>query len=377
MSVKRVFVEPAWKLPLYTYELNENPPKGYTFVIPVRSGRPIFSNSYSQLLYDLQAGFSRITPLQLGISMIRSLSSRSVDLTWSLTHVRFHDSPWILDMATEQPHLLISPYAKIKGYRTLIRRYLLKKSCRKIICWCKIGKDAILSAYGQDLEDKVVAMYWGVSKKDYTKSAISQKINILFINSGNMNNEQHFVDKGGLELLKAIKILMNNYKNFSIMIRSGLDIGLKNAFSKFQNIRIIDAMLSREELDAIWRAGDLFVMPNRYNTPAKVFLEAMSYGLPIITTDIWANPELVRHGETGLLVRHPYTSTYNKCLSPNMTNKPNESIVKGLVEAISYLLEDESLRVKMGKKARSLVDNGPFSIESRNERLSRVLDQSV
>jgi glycosyltransferase involved in cell wall biosynthesis len=42
-------------------------------------------------------------------------------------------------------------------------------------------------------------------------------------------------------------------------------------------------------------ASDLESMP-------RVLLEAMAFGIPVVATDVWGIPELVRHGENGLLV---------------------------------------------------------------------------
>jgi glycosyltransferase involved in cell wall biosynthesis len=64
-------------------------------------------------------------------------------------------------------------------------------------------------------------------------------------------------------------------------------------------------------------------------------LEAMSWGLPAITTPVGGIPEVVTHNETGLLV------------------DPGD--VQQLTEALQSLIEDESLRLKLGSAARQRV----------------------
>jgi 2-deoxystreptamine N-acetyl-D-glucosaminyltransferase/2-deoxystreptamine glucosyltransferase len=47
---------------------------------------------------------------------------------------------------------------------------------------------------------------------------------------------------------------------------------------------------------------DLLVLPSQYEEMGSVLVEAMVAGLPVVATDVGGIPEVVRHGETGLLV---------------------------------------------------------------------------
>ncbi len=49
-------------------------------------------------------------------------------------------------------------------------------------------------------------------------------------------------------------------------------------------------------------AADIFALATRYEGWANVFLEAMSCGVPVVTTDVCGNAEVVKNQETGLLV---------------------------------------------------------------------------
>jgi len=49
-------------------------------------------------------------------------------------------------------------------------------------------------------------------------------------------------------------------------------------------------------------ASDVFALATRFEGWANVFFEAMACGLPVITTDICGNAEVVKNGENGLLV---------------------------------------------------------------------------
>ncbi len=58
----------------------------------------------------------------------------------------------------------------------------------------------------------------------------------------------------------------------------------------------------RTDVDEILRAADIFVLPSHREGLPRSIIEAMASGLPVIATDIAACRELVREGETGLLV---------------------------------------------------------------------------
>jgi glycosyltransferase involved in cell wall biosynthesis len=57
-----------------------------------------------------------------------------------------------------------------------------------------------------------------------------------------------------------------------------------------------------EELASIYASADLFVFPSLSDTFGNVLLEAMASGLPAVAFDVAGPRDVVRHGETGLLV---------------------------------------------------------------------------
>ncbi len=85
-------------------------------------------------------------------------------------------------------------------------------------------------------------------------------------------------------------------------------------------------------LERLYQQADIFVLPSYKEGFGIVLLEAMYYGLPIVTTNISAIPELVRDGETGLLV------------SPGNSQE--------LATALATLIEHPGIRKDLGHASR-------------------------
>lgn len=59
---------------------------------------------------------------------------------------------------------------------------------------------------------------------------------------------------------------------------------------------------TRDDVPELMRSFDLFALPSLNEGISNTVLEAMASGLPVVATNVGGNPELVREGETGLLV---------------------------------------------------------------------------
>lgn len=109
----------------------------------------------------------------------------------------------------------------------------------------------------------------------------------------------------------------------------------------------------RDDIPALLRAFDIFVLPSLGEGISNTILEAMASGLPVVATRVGGNPELVQDGVTGRLVP-----------SADPT---------AMADTLSELLAQSELRVRFGTAGRERVVQ-EFSIEHMVERYSQVYD---
>ncbi|MBB6283337.1 glycosyltransferase family 4 protein [Geobacillus subterraneus] len=104
--------------------------------------------------------------------------------------------------------------------------------------------------------------------------------------------------------------------------------------------------------------ADVFVCSSQWHEPlARVHYEAMAAGIPVVTTNRGGNAEIVRHGQTGLVV----------------DDYANE---QAFAEAISDLFEQRTLARRMAETAREMVEAN-FQFEHVAGRLEVVYNEAL
>jgi len=87
----------------------------------------------------------------------------------------------------------------------------------------------------------------------------------------------------------------------------------------------------------VWRRAAIAVLPSTYGEGVpKALLEAAACARPIVATDVPGCREVIRPGETGILVR------------------PRD--IGGLADAIAALADDPARRSAMGRAGRVLIE---------------------
>ena len=149
-------------------------------------------------------------------------------------------------------------------------------------------------------------------------------------------------DKGAVHLLRAMQQLWQAGGNATLVV-AGQPIMPSTFEGVFDELpaehrvhtRRLGPVSGQPKQDML-AATDIFVLPSRVDSFGIVYLEAWSYGLPVIGCRAGGVPDVIDDGQDGLLVSF--------------------GNVGGLAEAIKLLLGDEERRKALGNRGKAKVE---------------------
>jgi glycosyltransferase involved in cell wall biosynthesis len=387
--MKRVCLQPLWKVRTDHQWLMANPPPGYEFF--TRQGIEASAIKLTGRVDLIRIFWYRLAKAGVPLHLMKAYLDKfrpppaGTELTWAVARLVFRREPWVLDLLTELPAVLVGTEWHFERWKSITRRCLLSPYCRKIVCGTQANREALVKSLDNEaLEQKTRVVYTAVPGKEFTKShSDNSRCRLLFVNSANLSGE--FELKGGKEALETFVALRQRYPDLEMVVRSDVPRNIERRYGGAPGLRFIQEMLPWESLEKEFQAADIFFLPTHI-TPYAVFLDAMSYELPVVTTDVWCNRELVDDGRTGLLV--PKSSLASEFLpeapwartrefAKKVVKQVDPKMVGALVTKLSFLIENPESRRQMGRAGRREVEEGRFSMARRNEALKRVLDEAT
>jgi glycosyltransferase involved in cell wall biosynthesis len=162
--------------------------------------------------------------------------------------------------------------------------------------------------------------------------------------------------KGIHVLLAAMCRLKSSFPQVELLCGGDGDleaIGAELSKLELTNSVKLLGWVTEEDRNRLLESCEIFVLPSYDEGVPMSILEAMSAGLPIVSTPVGGIPEVVRQGVDGLLV------------------PPGDS--NALANALAQLLHEPELRKRMGRNARSrfLSQHGAQGIMQRLEEIYR------
>ncbi|MDG6923364.1 MAG: glycosyltransferase family 4 protein [Nitrososphaerota archaeon] len=372
------------------------PPEGYRFIISkgavdlllspfVESDfwyfkvmAPVLRRS-AQGEYKIPANY-----IQRKIEHSLHLGRKVGDLVYSWNHLVFEDhTPWVVDL--EYVWALMGyneTYTRMFG--SVIRQRLEASSCKAILCYTELAARQIADTFGEGrIASKIRVVRRAVPPKVFTRDYSNNKPVVLFL--GTRNEPNAFDSKGGKEAVQAFIRARKMNPNMSMIVRSDIPPRLKPLYRQTDGVTVLSNRLTSKQLENLLRSVDMVLLPCHV-TPSMAFIEAMSYGLPVITTNEHANGEIIRDSEDGIVVPCPRgIPTFQDVVNGKSTMlnwekklaELQEDSVAALTDALLRLASDATLRKRLGQSGKAEVDRGRHSIVVRNAHLKSIFDDAI
>ena len=364
----------------------KNPPQGYKITTPSGEEKSqltkitfqIDNNCYKRFLY--QFGALPYLSMQLRGEKI---NYSNCDLIFAAQHLLNTERPWVVDLECVNA---LAGYCNIYLVRNLISKKLDSKECKAILPWSNWGSDTLLNSIDcTKFKDKIRVVRYTVPPKNKRNDIRKSGIRMLFVGSINQCGRMREMYKAVYENMEAFIQLQDKYDDLELVIRSNVTPEIRERASKHPKIKIIDTPLLDTQMEDLYRSADIFPHVG-YEALNLSTLEAMSYGIPVIATNLYNIPEAVVHMKNGMLIDLPDPKlfyTENGC--PNEYANPPIGIMKKFRtsmidktrDCMKMLIEDSSLRNNIRREAERTIESGEFSIEHKNSLLKEIFDKAT
>ncbi len=129
-------------------------------------------------------------------------------------------------------------------------------------------------------------------------------------------------NKGHRYLLEAFESLWPDFPHAKlILVGDGEErSSIETMIQSFQSRDSIQLLGRRDDVPALLKISNLFVLPTLFEGQSNAILEALAAGVPVITTDIPENRAIITHSVTGLLVPTENATALRKAMLDVLTN---------------------------------------------------------
>ncbi|AGB42258.1 glycosyltransferase [Halobacteroides halobius DSM 5150] len=303
-------------------------------------------------IFDICNGYSRFKRNSRDINEI--IENNNIDYVFLNGNRSIYLAPLISKKVKKicTRHMLLNSNSGLKKIASKFIGKMATKYIDKVIVISNYHKNELLE---NDFcnEEKIEVVYNGINTNHFTPKPFNIEDNITRITQIS-RLEPH---KGHLDLISAFERVYMDNKNIRLLI-----VGTGSQEKKLKRIvrdRNLEESISilgfRKDIKAILNKTDIFVLPSYDEGFPLSILEAMSMGVPIISTNIAGIPEMIEENKSGFLI------------------KPGD--INNLKAKIELLINDLKLRKQMAdccmNKSRQLFDVSNM-VSNTLEALKRI-----
>ena len=267
-----------------------------------------------------------------------------------------------------------------------IKNLFSKKNFKKLMFRSKAGQETLSSYGGIDpatLDGKATVVYPAVRRVADDLVRFSDRDLRLFF-SGD------FFRKGGVHVVDAFEQARRRYPGISLTVccDERIDFNTPNRSLRTEYLHKINTLpgivtkgrISREELmTEVYPDTDIVLMPTYVETFGMAIVEAMAFGIPVISTNHFAIPEIIEDRVSGLLIdtrRFDCDRWFSGYTVRDIPPDFGAYMTDAVFTHMCRLIESLELRKSIGLAALA-VARTKFSFERRNATILEIYRQAL
>ncbi len=319
---------------------------------------------------------------------LRHFESTDHDLLEAVLTPIVTSLPWVYSVENLQAPATFN-FLGLPLPRSLRLHYLeqlfLQPNLKKLVVWSQAGLETFTS-YGKITDERILnkltMVYPAVRRMSDDQIRFKDgPLQLLF--SGD------FFRKGGANVIDAFERAQKLYPDIRLIVCCDERIDFNTADADLRarylerirrNPGITFGRVKREEmLTRILPDTDIFLLPTYADTFGFAALEAMSFGIPVITSNCFALPEMIDHGVSGFLIdlnKFGGDSLFGGYVVNKLPDNFREYMSEEVYRHLVALIESRDLRESVGLAGLHLART-KFSIENRNAQMSEIYSQAL
>ena len=242
-----------------------------------------------------------------------------------------------------------------------------EKAYSRLVRFGIIESDRV-TAVSQHLKDTTIREFSIDREIDYIPNFVDpvkfspteKKPKSLFVSDGEkmVIHVSNFRPVKNIEtIIRSFQVIVKGVKSRLVLIGDGPDVARARELAKELDICDNITFLGRvEHLEDVLPSADLILLPSLQESFGLVLLEAMSCGVPTISSNVGGIPELVDHGKSGYIY-DPHD---------------HEAMAKKAIEVLS----EPKLQAELGNHGRHLAET-VFNIDKVTDQYEKLYYDSL
>ena len=361
----KILLQKPWRFsedsPYYT-SLCEYSPKGIEYINPSKN---TFAQNKEKLRFlNWLKGFVRKSIRKFYPSMPNVRYTKN-DEKYDLIHctrcMSSNKHPWICDIEFVG-NFWTGGYSSNYPSKKKVLKYLMSPYCKKIMAWTEWCANDIKRIL-PEIAHKVEVVYPAIPEKKFKKIKTGKTV-LLFVS-------RKFYFKGGLYAIEVMDRITKENENVEGWVVSDVPDEILEKYSGNKQIKFLGMKTHKELNKKIYPAADIFLYPSFTDTFGFAILEAMSFGLPVVTCSGQSRKELIEEGKNGFVVDLDKKQERNDIYDLSRQKRTVENILKRTI----FLMNNRKLTKKISGNNIMKIKKGNFSIKKRNKEIHSILNE--